>query len=89
MAKTSLIASCVKEKLTLQTAVKDLKADCIFQRVCRWPSWDIFVLLGCVQIETQALMGLPKSHEGVLNKKHSLKGHPEWPSEFQFLDSLK
>ena len=73
-AKTSLIASCVKEKLSLQTAVKDLKADCIFQRVCRWPSWDIFVLLGCVQTETQALMGLSKSHEGVFNKKTLLKG---------------
>ena len=69
--------------------MNDLEVDCIFQRVCRWPSWDIFVLLGCVQTETQALMGLSKSHEGVFNKKHSLKGHPELPSDFQVLDSLK
>ena len=34
-------------------------------------------------------MGLSKSHEGVFNKKHSLKGHPELPSDFQVLDSLK
>ncbi len=69
--------------------MKDLEADCIFQRVCRWPSWDIFVLLECVQTKTQAPMGLSKSHEGVLNKKHSLKRHPESTSEFQLLDFLK
>ena len=35
-------------------------------------------------------MGLSKSHEGVFNKKkHSLKGHPELPSDFQVLDSVK
>ena len=34
-------------------------------------------------------MGLSKSHEVVFKKKHSLKGHPELPSDFQVLVSLK
>ena len=36
MAKTSLTASFDKAKLSLQTVVKDFKADCAFQSVYTW-----------------------------------------------------
>ena len=71
-AKTCLIVCCVKTMLTLQTVVEKLDARCTLKTVWIRSSWDIFVPLWSVSNQTQAFVGLLKSHLDVFSRNHTV-----------------